>query len=608
MATDLISGQISFAGLGSGTDFSSLIEGLMKIEQRRVTSLETWKATWEEKVKEFKDLNSKMLSLRTTLQKMDTVNEFLAKTANSTNSSILTATANGEAESGTYQVEVGAIAKNDVFITSSGASDLNTSVVSSSSNFTFSYAGETYTISNIAAGTTLTGLLNTINTHPEASKYIKATTIYDGTTYHLQLTAKDLGADNQLAISNTGAMIFSPSDFQETQNAQDAKIRINGFPSASDAWMERDSNSITDAITGVTLNLKEASPGTTATITVATDKEAIKENIRTFVDEVNVIRQKILDITSVDTNYSGSDNSSDTTTKSSWQKNYSSNVSTGSSKIKGSILTGNYGLQIISQKLNNLTAEKGLAFEFYNEDTGEGDLFSALSQVGIYTDPDKGSPTYGQLLIRESTDDPSKKFQTLDWALEKDIDAVAHLFADNLRPESKSSDLAYVSSLEGMTSAGVHEVSIVTSGAGISSATINGEAVAISADGRTITGQQGTAAAGLQVKLTNFQANTTITGDIHLKNGKIKELVDELEVLTEEYNDYTDEGGPLNVLIHNYGDIMDSINKKIEFEERRIAQMEYNYKLKFSRLDSTLNKYSNIQSQLSSQISKMNQS
>jgi flagellar hook-associated protein 2 len=50
---------------------------------------------------------------------------------------------------------------------------------------------------------------------------------------------------------------------------------------------------------------------------------------------------------------------------------------------------------------------------------------------------------------------------------------------------------------------------------------------------------------------------------------------------------------------------MDSIDKKILFEENRIAKMEYNYKLKFSRLDATLNKYSNIQTQLSSQISQL---
>jgi flagellar hook-associated protein 2 len=578
MATDLVSGQISFAGLGSGTDFNALIEGLMSIEQRRVTSLETWKATWEEKVEEFKDLNSKMLSLRSTLKNYDTVNEFLAKSVSTTDSSVLTASADGDAESGNYQVEIGSLASNDVFITSSGVSDLNTSVVTGNSNFTFSYGGESYTVSNIAAGTTLAGLVNTINTNPESSKHIRASTIFDGTNYHLQLAGRDLGADNQLVISNTGSILFGPSDFQETQDASNSQMRINGFPSAAGGWLERDTNTITDVIDGLTLNLKEASPGSTVKVTVATDTEQIKENIRTIVDEINEVRQKILDITAVDDSQE---------------------------EVKGSILTGNYGIQIISQKLNDITAQKGVAFDFYNDETGEGDLFSALSQVGITTDAEKGSPTYGLLIIKEDSDDPSKKFMTLNYALDEDPDAVARLFSDNLRGESKSADLSYIASVDGMTSAGVHEVEIITSGAGISSATINGEAVSISADGLTITGQQGTEAAGLQVRLTNFQPNTTITGDINLKDGKVNELIDELSVLTKEYNEFTDDGGPLNVLIHNYGDIMDSIDKKILFEENRIAKMEYNYKLKFSRLDATLNKYSNIQTQLSSQISQL---
>ncbi|WP_147821986.1 flagellar filament capping protein FliD [Salidesulfovibrio onnuriiensis] len=580
MASDLISGQISFAGLGSGTDFSALIEGLINIEKRRITSLQTWKQTWEDKVTEFKDLNSKMLNLRTTLQKMDTVNEFLAKTVSSSNTSVLTATASGDSASSTHSVEVHSLATNEVFITTSGTSSLSSSVTSANTNLTFSYAGTTYTLSNISAGTTMQELVNRINSDTATKSHIEASYLYDGTTYHLQLTGKDMGADNQIVISNTGSLIFGVSDFTETQNATNAQLRVNGFPSAAGGYIERSTNTITDIIEGVTLNLQSASPGTSVTVKVATDTTAVKENIRSFVDSVNEIRKKILDITNVDTS---------------------------TDDVKGSILTGNYGIQMIQQDLNDLLASKGLAFEYYDSDTGAGDYYTSLGQIGIYTDTDKGSETFGQLLILEDTTDPDLKFKTLDYALANHPDDVAYLFSAKLDGESASSDLTFVDVIEGMTSAGVHEVSIITSNTGISSATINGEPVSISADGLTITGSYGTAAAGLSVKLSNFQANTTINGEINVKNGKVNELIDELGDLTKEYNAFTKDGGPLNVLVHNYGDIMDSIDDKIAFETARIATKEQRLKLKFSRLDTVLQKYAGIQTSLNSQLAQLNQ-
>lgn len=580
MASDLISGQISFAGLGSGTDFSQLIDGLISIEQRRVTSLQTWKKSWEDKVTEFKDLNSKMLSLRTTLQSMDTVNEFLAKSVSSSATSILTATANGAAASSTHTVEVNSLATNDVLITSSGTSSLTGSVTSANTSLTFSYAGTSYTLSNISAGTTLEGLVNQINTDTTTKSKIEASYLYDGTTYHLQLTGKDMGADNQIIISNTGSLIFSTSDFAETQNATNSQIRVNGFPSAAGGYIERSSNTLTDVISGLTLNLQSASPGTDVTVKVATDTTKVKENVQTFVDSVNEIRAKIIELTAVDSS---------------------------TDEVKGSILTGNYGIQMIQQNLNDLVASKPEAFVYYDSDTGNGDFYTSLSQIGIYTDADKGSPTFGQLLIREDTDDPDLETQTLNYALANNPDDVAYLFSANLDGESQSSDLTFLDVIEGVTSAGVHEVSITTSNAGISSATINGEAVSISSDGLTITGNFGTKAAGLSVKLSNFQANTTITGDINVKDGKVNELIDELGTLTEPYNAFTNEGGPLNVLVYNYGDIMDSIDSKIAYEEKRIAQMEYRLKLKFSRLDTVLQKYSGIQSSLNTQLAQLSQ-
>lgn len=598
MPSGLISGQISFGGLGSGTDFNTLIEGLLKVEQRRVTSLETWKKSWEDKVTEFKDLNAKMLELRTTLQKFSTVGTFLPRTASSTNTGVVTASANGNAVPGSHTIEVNSLASSDIHITASGVSSLHESIFTAQSDFTFSYAGTSYTISNFTTDTDLDYLVHTINSNPETKNLVRASTVFDGTNYHLQLSGKNTGADNQIIISNTGSMIFQPSDFNQTQDATNAQIRVNGFPSAAGGWIESKTNTLNNVIDGVALNLKSASPGTSVTVQIGTDPDKLKENIEEFVESVNIIRKKIIDITAIDS------------TDTSANPNGNDNVPS----VKGSILTGNYGVQMISQQLNDLVAQKSTGFDYYNQDTLEGDFYSALSQIGITTDADQGSPTFGQLVIEYDNEDPEKRFRTLNHALATDPEGIAYLFAAKMDGQSKSSDISFVSFIEGQTTPGDYEISFVTDATGVTSATINGEPANISSDGLTITGQFGTAAAGMQVKLTNFQPNTTITGEVAVKSGKVNELIHALGPLTQPYHDFgadedsvSDliEGGPLNVLIHNYGDIMNSIDKKIAFEEERIAKMEYNLRLKFSRLDTVLQKYQGIQTSLNSQLQQL---
>jgi len=575
MAETYTSGAINFTGLGDGTDFNQLVDSLVNVEQRRVTRLETWKSSWAQKNTQFKDLNTQMLSLKTTLEKLDTVNEFMSKSVSSADTSIITATANSDAQQGAHVIEVGQLASSDVQITASGVSSLSTAVTTTNTNFTFSYAGETHTISNISANTSLSTFVNIINTHPESSGVIRASTIFDGSVYHLQINGLDQGADNQLVISNAGDIIFNNSDFNETQNAANSQIKVNGFPPGAADWIERPSNVVDDVIEGLTLNFKSAKPGTEIQINVTTDKEAIKENIVKFVDEVNAIRARVQAITKVDGTASVSMDQDST-----------------DEKDIGSILTGNYGVDIISQKLKNITAEMGVGFQIYDPDTGKGDKYSSLSQIGILTDATQGSSTYGLLKI---------DMEELDKALDNDAQAVARLFAADYEGGSDTSELSYSSRIKGTTKPGDYEIEVVSDGTQITSATINGVEANIS--GWNITAMSGDAT-GLVIKLDDTSAGTH-SGTISLKQGKSGQMIDELTELTKPFNKFTNEGGPLAVLQNNYDDIMDSIDDKIAYENRRIEKLERTMKLKFSRLDTLLGQYRLKQGQLTSAITQL---
>lgn len=560
--TSFTSGSINVSGLGNGTDFSSLIEGLITAESATKKKFESWKTSWEYKIQGFQYLNTKLLSLKTTLGGMDTVDEFLSKAVTSTSDASVSATATSEAMVGAHSIVVGQLAQNDIHTSASGVSSLSSTVTTSNTSLSFSYGGTSYTINDIGAGSTLTSLVNFINNYTGTKDKVRATTIYDGSTYHLQLYGMDQGAGNQVVISNTGSLVFGASSFQNTQQAQSSLIKVDGYPLGGGNWIARDSNSVEDVIPGVSLTLKNANSNASITIGVTTNTDSIKTNIKTFISAMNEVRSALQALTK---------------------------VSNASGKATGSLLTGNYGVQLIGTQLKEVVTDLGLGFDMFNSSTGVGDYYSALSQIGIRTDADESSSTYGKLVLDE---------EELDKALKKDPDGVAQLFAANYDGSTDTSDFSYLAKIDGKTKAGSYKVSVTTGADGkITSATIGGVACGI--DGTRITALTGDAA-GMVLQLDNQTPNSTFNGEVHLKLGKAGEVVEKLAELTNVSS------GPLAILKENYGEIMDSIDAKIAREERRLTNLKSRLKDQYSRLDALLNTLTNTQSQLTSAITQLN--
>ena len=145
MSTSSSSSAITFTGLGNGTDFASMIDKLVEVEKKRITSLETWRTTWTDKIEAFQELNTQMLSLKTTLGGMDTKGEFLIKTAGSSDSNVLAATAGADAQVGTHVIDVEQIAKNKIMVTTNGVATATQSINTSGASriFAYTYKGTT---------------------------------------------------------------------------------------------------------------------------------------------------------------------------------------------------------------------------------------------------------------------------------------------------------------------------------------------------------------------------------------------------------------------------------------------------------------------------------
>ena len=548
------SGQITYSGLGNGTDFDALITKLVQVEQGRITTLQTWKQSWVKKQAAFQELNTAMLELKTTLEGMDSEGEFLVKTTDSTNSSVLSASTGSNALDGSHSITVARLATAKAMVTQTGYASADTDINSSSTDATFAYAyqGTTYSVS-VGANATLTDLASIVNNDPNNAG-VKASVVYDGSKYYLQLRGMDTGNDANLVIdSGTTLTGFGAANFDTITSNASALLKLDGWPTGTDSYITRETNTVSDLVSGLTLNLKSTG---TVTITTATDTDAVRENIQTFVEQMNTVRSLLQDLTAYD-----------------------------STTQQGSLLTGNYGLQLIDTKLKTAVAGKGVGFDYTD------DAFSVLSQLGILTDAEEGSDTEGMLVIDSDR---------LAEVLASNASGAAELFAANYLGRTDTSEMALSSYISGTTKCGTFDVSYTTDASGkLTGATINGHEAIWHSNSNLITGAHGYDEAGMVIKAIDVTAGTH-TGTVSLKQGKTGELVDLLDQLTDSSD------GPLHILDENYDDITAMIDDKIAFEQRRISNYASSLRKRFALVDSMLSTYSQMQTQLTSQIDQLN--
>ncbi len=547
--------SITFTGLGSGIDLAGILDAQLEAERLRfVQPYEDWQTEWSDKVSAFQTLNTKLASLHSTVKSLDTENEFLVKTTTSSDTDVLTATADSSAVNDSITVVVNQLAQAEKEI-HDGLSGEDAVVQSGSSgNFDYTYAGTSRSIT-IPDGTTLSELVTYINNDSQ-NPGVTASILNDGsggaTAYHLVLSGNSTGSDNTISVDASTSMTnIADTEFTESQSAQNSQVRIDGYPSAS--WIERSSNTVTDAVSGVSVSLADTG---TSTITITSDTAAIKTKIQEFVAAFNDVRSYVREQTSYDPDTD-----------------------------KSGILLGNYAVDTIKNRLNQIAAESPSGFR------SGYDTYMTLMDIGISTDVDDGSETEGQLVIDESD---------LNDALSENPDAVADLFSAYFSGRSASSSLQYGGYIDGITEPGTYEIDFDSSDPTQSRIRRSGgtwHSVIWDAGDSTLTGTSGTPEAGLVVKITD--TGSDFTGEIDLKRGLSGDLKDELDFLTNTSS------GPLAVLEENYQDIIDNIQDKIDFEENRITILEQRLRERYARLEQTLSELNGQSSYISQRLSQL---
>ena len=281
---------ISASGIGSGLDINNLVTQLMTAESAPLSTLKAKQTSFNAKLSAFGTLQSAISTFQTALKGVSgTALNALTATSGKTDIFTTSVTSGSTAAPGSYSIEVTQLAQRHKLssaVVTPGTKFANTGTMS------FTVAGKTTSIP--AAEYTVQSLSSAINA---ANAGVTATVVNDGTADHLVITAKDSGAANSVQINATGTLAqFGTTGGTMTEQlvAQDAKLKIDGM------LVIKPSNTITDAIQGITLNLVQTNAGSPTTLTVARDSAAVKTAITAFVDAYNTLTTSVTKMTAYD--------------------------------------------------------------------------------------------------------------------------------------------------------------------------------------------------------------------------------------------------------------------------------------------------------------------
>lgn len=279
--------DITSLGLISGLNVQDIIDKLVALEQKKIKDIQTKEADYNVKISTYGELASKLNDLRSTLGSFSiNTNNFL--TAQSNNTNIITASVGLSPQEGSYQIKVNQLAQSQSMYSKSYSS-LDDIIGTGTLSITINGNANNITIDS--SNNTVSGVVNAIN---NSSADMKATTIFDGTGYRIIVTGKNTGIANSITIgtidddgNNTdlnglSALVFNgtTNNMTLTRAAANAIIEINGIT------VENSSNTITNAIPGVTLTLKNTSTEL-VTVDIIKDTSTFKSKINKFVENYN---------------------------------------------------------------------------------------------------------------------------------------------------------------------------------------------------------------------------------------------------------------------------------------------------------------------------------
>lgn len=269
---------------GQGIDVSSLVQQVLSETDGQLTTWQNEQTTLQTQASALTSINSDLNNLATAVQALsDPLGALTSQSATSSDSSLLTGTATSSASAGTHQIVVSNLATAGLVYTNDFASGASASILPSgatSGEIDLQIGGSTGITHpiTITAGTndTLSSLASYINSQ---SWGVTASVVTDANGSRLALVSQSTGSASSLAITANNSSL----SFDTPSGGTNTSLTIDGVPYSSA------SNTITGALSGITLNLAGANPNETVQLNVGVDTSQVTQAINSFVSAYNQV-------------------------------------------------------------------------------------------------------------------------------------------------------------------------------------------------------------------------------------------------------------------------------------------------------------------------------
>ncbi len=290
-ATSSSGGVLQSLGVGSGIDISTLVSELTTAEMAAPNArIKREQDSVTTQLSAIASLKSALSTFQSSLTALLNGSGFSARNIGSSDDTILTATATASAALGRYQVTVQDLAQSQHLLSNNFAGGATTYVGTGTLSFTS--GDNSFDVTIDTTNSTLAGIRDAINSASD-NQSVSATLVYGQTGAQLVLSSLQTGAAASMDITANGGDgglaqltygVGNTSNFTEQQAAQDAVIFVSGVEKHSAG------NQISDAIDGVTLNIKDVTAGTPISLSISNDTDHVVSLVNSFITAYNTLQ------------------------------------------------------------------------------------------------------------------------------------------------------------------------------------------------------------------------------------------------------------------------------------------------------------------------------
>ncbi|PIW59804.1 flagellar filament capping protein FliD [Shewanella sp. CG12_big_fil_rev_8_21_14_0_65_47_15] len=362
---------LTATGMGSGLDISNIVTVLVNAEKTPKEAIfNKTEDTIKAKVSAIGTLKSELSKFQDALKKLQSGDVLNQRKVTTGDSKYINVIADKTAKAGSYGIKVEQLAVSHK-VAGTNVADRTLGV--SEGSLDFGVNGNSFSVS-ISATDSLDEIAKKVN-EASGNESVTATVITSDAGSRLVFSSDKSGEDNQINITANDTSGTGLNDMFGTGNLSTLQVAKNAIIYIDDQKVTSQSNEIKGAITGVTLNLTDADVSKTTTLKIEQDNDAVKENVKAFVDAFNSLNAAIDKMSSYDKD-----------------------------KKTASALQGDSMIRSIESQLRNMISER------VSTDTGD----IALYDIGIKTDK------YGKLSIDDTK---------LDKMIAEDMSSIEALFA-----------------------------------------------------------------------------------------------------------------------------------------------------------------------------------